>query len=490
MDPSSALFDQYDADYCSRATGVAGRIDALAGLSGGTKGRGREREGEGGRGWKTKKRWGGQGRGGPFVLFIPRTSLSLLHTESRLQAARAIAADLAECDALIGRLELEARAATPAGAGGGAAASARLAKARQYKADAAALRAKAARAGAAGGGGGGVGTDASAGADAAARAELGLAGGGGGGGGWGGAPGGANLAAPGGAHRDAVLSTTARLERTGDRLAQGRAQLLQTEVRKMRKEEWVFCMEREEGEATPTPNHPSVVGGGGGGGGGDGRHRATPSSSSPSTTLLFLGRGGERGGRWWWKWAARGGGRPLPHTSPLTLFSIPPPPPLFFGKRPSAPTSSPAWPNSGPHWSVPGLPCQRRMHPPPSPAPYSRRWGSGGRFRRPSQVLVSRFDTPSPLRGRVAFLSLIIISLYQELGVSILSDLHRQRETIAHAHDTLHGTDDALASARRLLGTMSRRASANKAIAGAVIAVLTAAVLLVLWAKVFRSMNV
>jgi hypothetical protein len=70
--------------------------------------------------------------------------------------------------------------------------------------------------------------------------------------------------------------------------------------------------------------------------------------------------------------------------------------------------------------------------------------------------------------------------------VSILSDLHRQRETIAHAHETLHGTDDALASARRLLGTMSRRASANKAIAGAVIALLAGSILLILWAKIFH----
>ena len=70
--------------------------------------------------------------------------------------------------------------------------------------------------------------------------------------------------------------------------------------------------------------------------------------------------------------------------------------------------------------------------------------------------------------------------------MSILSDLHRQRETIAHAHDQLHGTDDALTAARRLLGTMSRRASANKAVAGAVIAVLALSILLILWAKIFR----
>eukprot|EP00884_Botryococcus_braunii_P015254 jgi/Botrbrau1/2411/Bobra.0395s0040.2 len=52
----------------------------------------------------------------------------------------------------------------------------------------------------------------------------------------------------------------------------------------------------------------------------------------------------------------------------------------------------------------------------------------------------------------------------EELGVSILQDLHRQRQTITHARDTLHGADDNIAQARRVLAGMSRRITANKAI--------------------------
>ena len=39
----------------------------------------------------------------------------------------------------------------------------------------------------------------------------------------------------------------------------------------------------------------------------------------------------------------------------------------------------------------------------------------------------------------------------QELGVSILTDLHRQRQTITHSRDTLHGADDNIARARKVL---------------------------------------
>lgn len=56
----------------------------------------------------------------------------------------------------------------------------------------------------------------------------------------------------------------------------------------------------------------------------------------------------------------------------------------------------------------------------------------------------------------------------QELGVSILNDLHSQRQTITHARDTLHGADDNIATARRVLATMSRRLMTNKLIMGGV----------------------
>ena len=74
----------------------------------------------------------------------------------------------------------------------------------------------------------------------------------------------------------------------------------------------------------------------------------------------------------------------------------------------------------------------------------------------------------------------------QELGVSILQDLQRQRETIVHASDTLRGADDSIASARRILGVMSRRVAANKAIAWGVAGALGLCVLVILWAKIRR----
>ena len=71
----------------------------------------------------------------------------------------------------------------------------------------------------------------------------------------------------------------------------------------------------------------------------------------------------------------------------------------------------------------------------------------------------------------------------QELGVSILQDLHRQRDTITHASDTLHGADDNIARARRTLASMSRRVTTNKIIMGGIALLLVAAIILVLYFK-------
>lgn len=71
----------------------------------------------------------------------------------------------------------------------------------------------------------------------------------------------------------------------------------------------------------------------------------------------------------------------------------------------------------------------------------------------------------------------------QDLGVSILQDLARQRETIVHARDTLHGADDNISRARKLLGTMSRRIVANKIIMFGIAAFLLAAIVLIIYVK-------
>ncbi|CAH9119866.1 unnamed protein product, partial [Cuscuta europaea] len=63
----------------------------------------------------------------------------------------------------------------------------------------------------------------------------------------------------------------------------------------------------------------------------------------------------------------------------------------------------------------------------------------------------------------------------EELGVSILEDLHQQRETLLHSHNKLHGVDEVIDKSKKLLTSMSRRISRNKMIIGAVIAALVVA---------------
>ncbi|KAK9271819.1 hypothetical protein L1049_002184 [Liquidambar formosana] len=71
----------------------------------------------------------------------------------------------------------------------------------------------------------------------------------------------------------------------------------------------------------------------------------------------------------------------------------------------------------------------------------------------------------------------------EELGVSILQDLHQQRQSLLHANNTLHGVDDNIGKSKRILTAMSRRLSRNKWIIGSVIAVLVLAIILILYFK-------
>ena len=70
--------------------------------------------------------------------------------------------------------------------------------------------------------------------------------------------------------------------------------------------------------------------------------------------------------------------------------------------------------------------------------------------------------------------------------MSILTDLHRQRETITHTRDTLHGADDNIARARRTLATMSRRIVTNKFIMGGIVALLLIAICMVVYYKMIK----
>lgn len=71
----------------------------------------------------------------------------------------------------------------------------------------------------------------------------------------------------------------------------------------------------------------------------------------------------------------------------------------------------------------------------------------------------------------------------QELGIQILADLQRQRETIVHSRDALAGIDENVSRSRQILASMSRRILQNKLLMWGVVALLVLGVLLVAWAK-------
>ncbi|KAM3330733.1 hypothetical protein ACQJBY_027085 [Aegilops geniculata] len=71
----------------------------------------------------------------------------------------------------------------------------------------------------------------------------------------------------------------------------------------------------------------------------------------------------------------------------------------------------------------------------------------------------------------------------EELGVSIMHDLHQQRQSLLRANDTLHDVDDNIGKSRKIMGAMVRRMDRNKWIIGLLIALLVLAILVVLYFK-------
>ncbi|XP_050375678.1 vesicle transport v-SNARE 12-like isoform X1 [Argentina anserina] len=72
----------------------------------------------------------------------------------------------------------------------------------------------------------------------------------------------------------------------------------------------------------------------------------------------------------------------------------------------------------------------------------------------------------------------------EELGVSILQDLHQQRQSLLHASNTLHGVDETITKSKKVLVAMTRKLSRNKWIMGSIVGVLVLAILLVLYLKI------
>lgn len=74
----------------------------------------------------------------------------------------------------------------------------------------------------------------------------------------------------------------------------------------------------------------------------------------------------------------------------------------------------------------------------------------------------------------------------EELGVSILHDLHQQRQSLLHANDTLHGVDNNIGRSKKILTNISRRMNRNKWLIGSVIAVLVLAIIAILYFKLVK----
>ncbi|CAM8880649.1 hypothetical protein QQ045_019507 [Rhodiola kirilowii] len=71
----------------------------------------------------------------------------------------------------------------------------------------------------------------------------------------------------------------------------------------------------------------------------------------------------------------------------------------------------------------------------------------------------------------------------EEQGVSILHDLHSQRQALLHADNTLDGVDDSVGKGKRILTNMSTRMNKNKWIIGAFVTLLSIAIGLILYFK-------
>ncbi|KAK4263496.1 hypothetical protein QN277_028895 [Acacia crassicarpa] len=71
----------------------------------------------------------------------------------------------------------------------------------------------------------------------------------------------------------------------------------------------------------------------------------------------------------------------------------------------------------------------------------------------------------------------------EQLGVSILEDLHQQRETLLSSHQKLFGIDDAIDKSKKVLSSMSRRISRNKWIVGSLIGALILAIVIIIYYK-------
>ncbi|XP_042061108.1 vesicle transport v-SNARE 11-like [Salvia splendens] len=74
----------------------------------------------------------------------------------------------------------------------------------------------------------------------------------------------------------------------------------------------------------------------------------------------------------------------------------------------------------------------------------------------------------------------------EELGVSLLQDLHQQRQSLLHADNTLNGVDNNVGKSKKILTNMTRRMNRNKWMIGGIIMVLVIVIALILYFKLAK----
>ncbi|KAL1563135.1 Vesicle transport v-SNARE 11 [Salvia divinorum] len=74
----------------------------------------------------------------------------------------------------------------------------------------------------------------------------------------------------------------------------------------------------------------------------------------------------------------------------------------------------------------------------------------------------------------------------EELGVSLLQDLHQQRQSLLHADNTLNGVDNNVGRSKKILTNMTRRMNRNKWMIGGIIMVLVITIALILYFKLAK----
>lgn len=73
----------------------------------------------------------------------------------------------------------------------------------------------------------------------------------------------------------------------------------------------------------------------------------------------------------------------------------------------------------------------------------------------------------------------------EELGVSLLQDLHQQRQSLLRGNDTLYGVDDNISRSKKIMTSISKRMDRNKWIIGSIVTVLVIAIAVILYFKLF-----